>query len=68
METATGVLLADGAYLPGSVSPSYLLVRMSTGEDIRRTRTAYLLNFLWGIPRMARDGPWRRLIMLRFVD
>ena len=35
-----------GAYLLGSVSPSYLLVRFSTGEDIRqsRSRNAGTLN------------------------
>ena len=46
MEIAIGVLLAVGAYLLGSVSPSYLLVRFSTGEDIRqsRSRNAGTLN------------------------
>ena len=39
METAIGVLLAVGAYLLGSVSPSYLLVRFTTGEDVRQTRS-----------------------------
>lgn len=39
METAIGVLLAVSAYLVGSVSPSYLLVRMATGEDVRQTRS-----------------------------
>ena len=46
METITGVLLAVGAYLLGSVSPSYLLVRLTTGEDVRqiRSRNAGTLN------------------------
>lgn len=46
METAIGVLLAVGAYLLGSVSPSYLLVRFRTGEDVRqsRSRNAGTLN------------------------
>ena len=39
METAIGVLIAVGAYLLGSVSPSYLLVRFTTGEDVRQTRS-----------------------------
>ncbi len=39
METAIGILLAVGAYLLGSVSPSYLLVRFTTGEDVRQTRS-----------------------------
>ncbi len=46
METVIGVLLAVGAYLLGSVSPSYLLVRFRTGEDVRqsRSRNAGTLN------------------------
>ena len=46
METAIGVLLAVGAYLVGSVSPSYMLVRFRTGEDVRqsRSRNAGTLN------------------------
>ncbi len=46
METVAGILLAVGAYLLGSVSPSYLLVRMRTGEDVRqsRSRNAGTLN------------------------
>ena len=46
METAIGVLLAVGGYLLGSVSPSYLLVRFRTGEDVRqlRSRNAGTLN------------------------
>ena len=39
METVIGILLAVGAYLLGSVSPSYLLVRWTTGEDVRQTRS-----------------------------
>ena len=41
-----GVLLAVAAYLMGSVSPSYLLVRFKTGEDVRQTgsRNAGTLN------------------------
>ena len=39
MEITVAVLLAVGAYLLGSVSPSYLLVRWTTGEDVRRTRS-----------------------------
>ena len=39
METVVGILLAVGAYLLGSVSPSYLLVRMRTGEDVRQSRS-----------------------------
>ena len=39
MDIAIGVLLAIGAYLLGSVSPSYLLVRLTTGEDVRETRS-----------------------------
>ena len=46
METAIGILLAVGGYLLGSVSPSYLLVRFKTGEDVRqlRSRNAGTLN------------------------
>ena len=46
MDTAVGILLAIGAYLLGSTSPSYLLVRLSTGEDVRqlRSRNAGTLN------------------------
>ena len=32
-------MLAVAAYLVGSVSPSYLLVRFKTGEDVRQTGT-----------------------------
>ena len=39
METAIGVLIAVAAYLLGSISPSYLLVRLTTGEDVRQTRS-----------------------------
>ena len=39
MEVAVGILLAIGAYLLGSVSPSYLLVRWTTGDDVRQTRS-----------------------------
>ena len=39
MEISIGILLAVGAYLLGSVSPSYLLVRLITGEDVRKTRS-----------------------------
>ena len=39
METVIGVVLAAGAYLLGSISPSYLLVRLTTGEDVRQTRS-----------------------------
>lgn len=46
METVIGVVLALAAYLLGSVSPSYLLVRLMTREDIResRSRNAGTLN------------------------
>ena len=46
VETAIGVTLAVAAYLVGSVSPSYLLVRFKTGEDVRQTgsRNAGTLN------------------------
>ena len=46
METSIGFLLALAAYLLGSVSPSYLLVRFRTGEDVRqsRSRNAGTLN------------------------
>lgn len=46
METTIGILLAFAAYLLGSVSPSYLLVRFNTGEDVRqsRSRNAGTLN------------------------
>ena len=46
METAIGIMLAVAAYLVGSVSPSYLLVRFKTGEDVRQTgsRNAGTLN------------------------
>ena len=46
MDITIGVLLAVGAYLLGSVSPSYLLVRLTTGEDVRqlRSRNAGTLN------------------------
>ena len=39
MEISIGILLAVGAYLLGSISPSYLLVRLTTGEDVRQTRS-----------------------------
>ena len=39
MDIAIGVLLAIGAYLLGSISPSYLLVRLTTGDDVRETRS-----------------------------
>ena len=41
-----GILLSIAAYLLGSVSPSYLLVRLTTGEDVRllRSRNAGTLN------------------------
>ena len=39
METVVGLLLAVSAYIVGSVSPSYLLVRTATGEDVRQTRS-----------------------------
>ena len=39
METLIGAILAVTAYLLGSVSPSYLLVRFRTGEDVRQTRS-----------------------------
>ena len=46
METVIGIVLAVAAYLVGSVSPSYLLVRFKTGEDVRQTgsRNAGTLN------------------------
>ena len=46
MGTVIGVVLAVAAYLLGSVSPSYLLVRFKTGEDVRQTgsRNAGTLN------------------------
>lgn len=46
METVIGITLAVAAYLAGSVSPSYLLVRFKTGEDVRQTgsRNAGTLN------------------------
>ena len=46
METVIGIALAVAAYLVGSVSPSYLLVRFKTGEDVRQTgsRNAGTLN------------------------
>ena len=34
-----GIVLAVAAYLLGSVSPSYLLVRLTTGQDVRRLRS-----------------------------
>ena len=39
MVTLIGVILAVAAYLVGSVSPSYLLVRFRTGQDVRQTRS-----------------------------
>ena len=39
METVVGIWLAVSAYIVGSVSPSYLLVRTATGEDVRQTRS-----------------------------
>ncbi len=39
METTIGILTAVGAYLLGSVSPSYLLVRLATGDDVRQERS-----------------------------
>lgn len=64
MELVTGVLLAVGAYLLGSVSPSYLLVRFSTGEDIRRSRsrnagtlnTYHRLGLVGGLIVLALDA------------
>ncbi len=64
METAIGVLLAVGAYLLGSVSPSYLLVRSRTGEDVRRTRsgnagtlnTYHRLGLMGGLTVLALDA------------
>ena len=46
METVIGITLAVAAYLVGSVSPSYLLVRFKTGEDVRQmgSRNAGTLN------------------------
>lgn len=46
MESVIGIILAVAAYLVGSVSPSYLLVRFKTGEDVRQTgsRNAGTLN------------------------
>ena len=46
LEAAIGLLLVLGTYLLGSVSPSYLLVRFRTGEDVRqsRSRNAGTLN------------------------
>ena len=46
MENIIGVVLAAAAYLLGAVSPSYLLVRATTGEDVRqlRSRNAGTLN------------------------
>ena len=43
---ALGIVLAVAAYLLGSVSPSYLLVRLTTGQDVRglRSRNAGTLN------------------------
>ncbi len=43
---AIGIILAVAAYLLGSVSPSYLLVRLATGQDVRglRSRNAGTLN------------------------
>ena len=39
LDTAIGVLLAIGAYLLGAISPSYLMVRLTIGEDVRETRS-----------------------------
>ena len=39
LDTAIAVLLAIGAYLLGSISPSYLMVLLTTGEDVRETRS-----------------------------
>ena len=39
MEITLGIVLAIAAYLLGSVSPSYLLVRLTTGQDVRRLRS-----------------------------
>ncbi len=36
---ALGIILAAAAYLLGSVSPSYLLVRLTTGQDVRQLRS-----------------------------
>ena len=46
MDWALGILLAVAAYLLGSVSPSYLLVKLTTGQDVRqlRSRNAGTLN------------------------
>ena len=46
METLIGIMLSVAAYLVGSVSPSYFLVRFKTGEDVRLTgsRNAGTLN------------------------
>ena len=39
LETLIGAIVAVAAYLSGSMSPSYLLVRFRTGEDVRQTRS-----------------------------
>ena len=64
METAIGLLLAVGAYLLGSVSPSYLLVRLRTGEDVRQMRsrnagtlnTYHRLGLMGGLTVLALDA------------
>ena len=55
METAIGIMLAVAAYLVGSVSPSYLLVRFKTGEDVRQTgsRNAGTLNTYYRLGMMG---------------
>ena len=64
MDTAVGVALAMAAYLLGSVSPSYLLVRLATGEDVRQTRsrnagalnTYHRLGLVGGLAVLALDA------------
>ena len=59
-----GILLAVAAYLLGSVSPSYLLVRLTTGQDVRRLRsrnagtlnTYHRLGIAGGLAVLALDA------------
>ena len=46
MDLGLGIFLAVAAYVLGSISPSYILVRLATGQDVRqlRSRNAGTLN------------------------
>ena len=78
METVIGITLAVAAYLVGSVSPSYLLVRLKTGEDVRQAgsrnagtlNTYHRLGITGGLAVLAVDAGKGALAVLAptFVD